>query len=102
VYPSVDAYLVNEYYSESASTWMSMSHLEDDELDSIIEESRSTVDPEARADLYREAQQRIAEQYTDVFVFVDTKKHAMNEEVQGYTYRPSMSFDYWFRDLTQE
>ena len=102
VYPSVDAYLVNEYYSESASTWMSMSHLEDDELDSIIEESRATVDPEARADLYREAQQRIAEQYTDVFVFVDTKKHAMNEEVQGYTYRPSMSFDYWFRDFTQE
>lgn len=102
VYPSVDAYLVNEYYSESASTWMSMSHLEDDELDSIIEESRTTVDPDARAQLYREAQQRIAEQHTDVFVFVDTKKHGMNEEVQGYTYRPSMSFDYWFRDLTQE
>lgn len=102
VYPSVDAYLVNEYYSGSASTWMSMSHLEDDELDSMIEDSRATVDPDARAELYREAQQRIAEQYPEVFVFVDTKKHAMNEEVQGYTYRPSMSFDYWFGDLTQE
>ncbi|WP_313692440.1 ABC transporter substrate-binding protein [Halorarum halobium] len=102
VYPSVDAYLVNQYYSESASTWMSMSHLQDSELDGIIEESRRTTDPDARADLYRDAQQRIAEQYPEVFVFVDTKKHAMNEEVQGYTYRPSMSFDYWFRDLTQE
>jgi len=102
VYPSVDAYLVNEYYSGSASTWMSMSHLEDDELDSMIEDSRATVDPDARAELYKEAQQRIAEQYPEVFVFVDIKKHAMNEEVQGYTYRPSMSFDYWFGDLTQE
>ena len=102
VYPSVDAYLVNQYYSESPATWMSMEHFDNDELDALVEESRQTVDPNARGDLYRQAQQVIAEQYPSVFVFVDTKKHAVNEEVQGYTFRPTMSFDYLFHDLYQE
>ncbi len=102
VYPSVDAYLTNQYYSESPATWMSMEHFEDDELDSLVEESQRTVDPDDRAEIYRQAQQRIAEQYPSVFVFVDTKKHAVNEEVQGYTFRPTMSFDYLFHDLYQE
>lgn len=98
VYPSVDAYLFNMYHSEAAATWMSMEHLEDDEVDSLIDQSRSTTDPDEQADLQQQAQARIADLYPSVFVYVETKRHAWHEDIGGYTFRPAMSFDYWWHD----
>ncbi|WEL27599.1 ABC-type dipeptide/oligopeptide/nickel transportsystem, periplasmic component (plasmid) [Haloferax volcanii] len=102
VYPSPDTVFYNQYHSEAASTWMSMEHLEDENVDSLIDEARSTVDADARAELYAEVQERIANQYPDLFIFVQSKKHAFAADVAGYTFRPSMSFDYWFPDFYQE
>lgn len=102
VYPSVDAYLYNQYHSEAAGTWMSMEHLDDEEVDSLIDEARVTTDDAERAELQRQAQERISEQYPSVFVYVETKRHAFRENVQGYTFRPSMSFDYWWHDFYSE
>jgi len=96
VYPSPDTVFYNQYHSGSASTWMSMSHLEDDQVDSMIDEARATVDPDARASIYADLQARIADLHPAAFVFVQSKKHAFADNVQGYTYRPAQSFDYWF------
>lgn len=102
VYPSPDTVFYNQYHSEAASTWMSMEHLEDENVDALIDEARSTVDADTRAELYAEVQERIANQYPDLFIFVQSKKHAFADDVKGYTFRPSMSFDYWFPDFYQE
>lgn len=102
VYPSPDTVFFNQYHSEAAQTWMSMSHLNDSEVDDMIDEARRTVDDSARADIYADLQQRIAEQYVDMFVFVQSKKHGFANEVQGYTYRPSQSYDYWYHNYYQE
>jgi peptide/nickel transport system substrate-binding protein len=102
VYPSPDTVFYNQYHSEAAETWMSMSHLDDAEIDSLIDEARATVDADARADIYADLQQRIAEKYADMFVFVQSKKHGFAEDVQGYTYRPAQSYDYWYHNYYQE
>ncbi|KAB1197860.1 MULTISPECIES: ABC transporter substrate-binding protein [Haloferax] len=102
VYPSPDTVFYNQYHSGTASTWMSMEHLEDSKVDSLIDEARSTVDPDTRGQLYADLQDHLANLYPDLFIFVQSKKHAFAEDVQGYTFRPSMSFDYWFPDFYQE
>lgn len=102
VYPSPDTVFYNQYHSDAASTWMSMAHLEDDEVDSLIDQARETVDEEERNQIYADLQSRIVDLNPDMFVFVQTKKHAFADEVQGYTYRPSQSYDYWFHDYYHE
>lgn len=102
VYPSPDTVFYNQYHSEAAATWMSMGHLENDEIDSLIDEARTTVDPAARTEVYKELQARIVDLNPDLFVFVQAKKHAFRENVQGYTFRPSQSYDYWFHNYRNE
>lgn len=102
VYPSPDTVFYNQYHSEAAETWMSMAHLEDDEVDSLIDQARETVDEEERAQIYGDLQSRIVDLHPDMFVFVQSKKHAFAEKVQGYTFRPSQSYDYWFHDYTHK
>lgn len=102
VYPSPDTVFYNQYHSEAASTWMSMEHMENDNVDSLIDEARSTVDPVQRNEIFADLQTELANLYPDLFVFVQSKKHAFADQVQGYTFRPAMSFDYWFHDLNHE
>lgn len=102
VYPAVDAYLYNQYHSDAAGTWMSMEHLDDDEVDSLIDEARATTDDAERTQLQRQAQDRISELYPSIFVYVETKRHGFEEALQGYTFRPAMSFDYWWHDFYRE
>ena len=101
-YPSVDAYLFNQYHSNAAGTWMSMEHLADDEVDSLVDEARAEVDDDERAELYRQAQARIAELYPSIYLFVETQRLGFNESVRGYTFRPAMSFDFWFHEYYAE
>jgi peptide/nickel transport system substrate-binding protein len=102
VYPSPDTVFFNQYHSEAAETWMSMAHLEDDEVDSLIDQARETVNDDERNQIYADLQARLVGLNPDMFVFVQTKKHAFAESVQGYTFRPSQSYDYWFHDYYQE
>lgn len=102
VYPSPDTVFYNQYHSKAAETWMSMSHVEDDQVDSMIEEARATVDADARAEIYADLQARLAEIYAEMFVFVQAKQHGFSDDVTGYTYRPSQSYDYWFHDFVRE
>jgi peptide/nickel transport system substrate-binding protein len=98
VYPSPDTVFYNQYHSDAASTWMSMEHLEDDEVDSLIEEARQTVSADKRKQIYHRLQTRIVDLHPDLFVFVQSKKHAFSDGVHGYKFRPSQSYDYWFHN----
>jgi peptide/nickel transport system substrate-binding protein len=99
--PHPDSFFFNQYHSEAAKTWMRMEHLNDDQVDEMITEARETADQDAQTQIYRDLQERIANLYPDLFVFNQVKKHGFQNNVQGYTYRPAQSFDYWYHDFHQ-
>jgi peptide/nickel transport system substrate-binding protein len=98
VFPSPDTVFYNQYHSEASSTWISMEHLEDEQVDSMIDQARETVDPDERGQIYADLQERLVGLHPDIFIFVQAKKHAFDEKVQGYKFRPSQSYDYWFHN----
>jgi len=98
-YPSADSMFYNQFHSEAASTWMSMEHLENDEIDSLIEEARATADPDARAEIYGELQSVLADLYCDMHIYHTVKKIGFQDHVEGLTLRPAQGFEYTFRDI---
>jgi peptide/nickel transport system substrate-binding protein len=102
IYPSPDAFFYDQYYSGAPNSWANMERLNDDQVDNMVEEARAEVDPEARAEIYRELQNRVASLYANIHVFSGTVKHGLRDSVGGYTYRPAESFDYWFHSFTQQ
>jgi peptide/nickel transport system substrate-binding protein len=100
-YPSADSMFYNQFHSEAASTWMSMEHLENDQVDAMIDEARRTPDPAARAEIYRELQNVLADLYCDMHLYHTVKTIGFQNDVEGLTLRPAQGFEYTFRDLHQ-
>lgn len=101
-YPSPDSMFYNQFHSEAANTWMSMEHLENDEVDSLIDEARRTADPEDRAEIYRELQTVLADLHCDMHIYHTVKKIGFQDDVEGLTLRPAQGFEYTFRDLHRQ
>jgi len=99
-YPSPDSVFYSKLHSEASDTWISMNHLEDEEVDSMIDEARATADPEARADIYSELQSVVAEKYTDINVYQMVKQIGLRDDIEGLTIRPAGGYEYRFRDLS--
>lgn len=100
--PHPDSFFFNQYHSQAAKTWMRMEHLDDDQVDQMIDEARRTVDQDAQIQIYRDLQERIANLHPDLFVFNQVKKHGFQNNVTGYTFRPAQSFDYWFHGYHEQ
>ena len=96
--PHPDSFFFNQYHSEAADSWINMEHLEDDQVDTMIDEARATVDADQRAGIYRDLQTRVAGLTPDLFVFNQVKRLGFREDVRGYTFRPAQSYDYWWHD----
>lgn len=101
-YPDPDLYLYSTYHSAASGTWMSMEWLQDPLVDQLIEQERITLDKEERAHLLNILQHIIVERCPDIFVYTLPKRYAMWDYVKGLTYRPVMSFEYYFHDLWYE
>ncbi len=101
-YPDPDTYFSFMYLSEAAGTWASCEWLLDPEVDRLIEMERSTLDPEERAHIMNVLQDMIVERCPDIFVNVLALRVAVQEKLKGFTYRPVMSFYYYFRDWWYE
>ncbi|MFQ5794750.1 MAG: ABC transporter substrate-binding protein [Candidatus Bipolaricaulia bacterium] len=101
-YPDPDTYLYSMYHSRAAGTWMSTEWLQDPVVDQLIDQERVTLDEVERGLLMNVAQQVINEHTPDIFVYVMPLRVAMQDFVQGFTFRPIMSFYYYFHDLWYE
>jgi len=101
-YPDPDLYLYSTYHSAASGTWMSMEWLQDPLVDQLIEQERTTLDKEERAHLLNILQHIIVERCPDIFIYTLPKRCAMQDYVKGFTYRPVMSFEYYFHDLWYE
>jgi peptide/nickel transport system substrate-binding protein len=98
-YPSPDSVFYSKFHSEAANTWISMNHLDDEKVDSMIEEARATADPEKRTEIYQELQSVIANKYTDLNVYHMVKSLGLRSDIEGLTIRPAGGYEYRFRDL---
>jgi peptide/nickel transport system substrate-binding protein len=97
-YPDADTYLQFMYASSAVGTWGSCEWLLDPLVDQLIEQERTTLDPEERAHILNVIQDIIVERCPDIFVNVLALRVATQEYLKGFTYRPVMSFYYYFRD----
>jgi len=71
-------------------------------VDELIDKERTTVDPEERELIMNILQHTIVEYCPDIFVYVMPLRVAVQDYVKGFTYRPVMSFYYYFRDWWYE
>lgn len=99
-YPSPDSMFFTQYHSDAAGTWASMEWLLNEDVDALIEAARATGDPDERARIYKELQRKIVELQPDVFLEVQTVRHAMDKCLDGYNYVPAQSFGYNFYRYT--
>jgi peptide/nickel transport system substrate-binding protein len=98
-YPSPDALFFNKFHSNAVNTWQNMNHLENEEVDALIDEARRTVDAEARNEKYVELQNMIAEMYTDIYLYHVNSPIGINNRLEGLTVRPSSGYSSLYRDL---
>ncbi len=99
MYSDPDTFLYSMYHSDAAGTWMSTEWLQNDRVDELISESRRTVDAAERQALLDTAQQIIVDECPDIFIYQARLYYAMQDYVQGFTYRPVMSYEFYFHDL---
>ena len=101
-YADPDSYFHCMYHSRAAGTWMSSEWLQSPLVDELIDKERTTVDPEERELIMNILQHTIVEYCPDIFVYVMPLRVAVQDYVKGFTYRPVMSFYYYFRDWWYE
>ncbi|MGH2411374.1 MAG: ABC transporter substrate-binding protein, partial [Chloroflexota bacterium] len=94
-YPSPDAMFFVQYDSKSAGTWASMSWLNDSQVDSLIAQSRVTVDTAKRNALYKRIQARIVALQPDVFVLAQLFQQAVRPSVTGLQYIPAAQYQFY-------
>jgi len=66
------------------------------EVDKMIDAARATGDVAAQAKIYKELQQKLIDDQTDVFLEIQIVRHAMDKCLEGYVPGPMQSFDYAF------
>jgi peptide/nickel transport system substrate-binding protein len=98
-YPSPDSMFYNQFHSDAANTWMSMEHLDNAEVDGLIEEARQTPDRQARVEIYKQLQSKLANLYCDMHLYHTVKTIGFQNDVEGLTLRPAQGFEYTFSDL---
>lgn len=97
-YADPDSYLYAMYHSRAAGTWMSTEWLQDPLVDQLIDQERVTMDVAERYHVMDIIQQIIVEKAPDVFVNTIPLYVAVRDELKGFTFRPVMSFYYYFPD----
>jgi len=99
-YPDPDNYLWTGYHSSQAGMWSNPGHYKNPLMDSLLEQARSTVDPQERARLYRQAQQLALDEAVNIFGVSTPDFHIYSPNIEGLKYCPVMGSDedfYWLR-----
>jgi peptide/nickel transport system substrate-binding protein len=95
-YPDPDAYLWPAFHSSEAGTWMGASHYSNADVDSMLEEARSTTDEARRTELYDAVQKQLVDEAVELYLWSPLEGIPHRAEVQGYQYTPVMGSDPWW------
>lgn len=97
-YPDPDNFLWQSYHSSANGTWMGASHYQNAEVDTLLEDARSTPDWDARVELYDQAQQIVVDEAAELFIYSQVGGLIRSTKVQGYEYCPVMgSGSFWYQ-----
>ena len=86
-YVDPDNYLWAQYHSSQAGTWSAASWYQNPDLDALLEEGRSTVDPDARKAIYDEAQQILVDDAVDIWIYAEMPNEAWVKELGPRAYQ---------------
>ena len=79
--PDPDAYLFNAYHSSSVGQYAAAQWLQDPEVDALINQGRSTVDPAAREQIYRKIVLKIRDLQPTIFGYQIINTYAKSDRV---------------------
>ena len=85
-YFDADSYLKPLFYSSGDFNEFAFS---DPRVDELLDQARTETSPDMRLSLYREAQERIADQVPAIFLFVQTRHDIMRFNVGNYVQSPT-------------
>ncbi|MDB5074367.1 MAG: transporter, periplasmic oligopeptide-binding protein, partial [Chloroflexi bacterium] len=95
IYPSPDSMFFVQYASKSNGTWASMEWLNDPQIDSMISQSRLTVNTAKRNAIYKQIQARIVSLQTDIFVLSQLWRQAVRPNVTGFKFIPAGTYQFY-------
>lgn len=78
------------YHSASNGNWQNAVY-SNPEVDKLIEEGRSTLDPEKRKAIYEKFQKAVVADAPDVFGVLEKRKLGLRDSVQNYQFTPVAS-----------
>jgi peptide/nickel transport system substrate-binding protein len=83
-----DQYMYSQFHTGGSWNWMGYSN---DELDSLLEEGRTTTDQSDRAKIYKDAQKLVAEEAVYACLANKQLYQASRADVSGYELLPTSS-----------
>lgn len=95
LYPSPDSMFFQQFDSKANGSWASMEWLNDPKVDSLITQSRLTVDNAKRNAIYKQIQARLVELQTDVFMLADLWRQAVRPSVTGFRWIPAGQYQFY-------
>jgi peptide/nickel transport system substrate-binding protein len=99
-YPDPDNFLYQTYHSSSAGTWMGADQYSNPDVDSLLDEARSTVDEAARVELYGQVQQLVIDDAVEIFVYTALAGTPHLATIQGYEICPVMGSSPWWYSIS--
>lgn len=80
-YIDPDNYLWAQYHSGQAGSWMAASWLQNEEIDDLLLQGRTTVDPDERKEIYDQVQQVLVDEAVDIWVYTEFQNDAWTTEL---------------------
>ncbi|MHA2940437.1 ABC transporter substrate-binding protein [Vibrio sp. RC27] len=98
-YSSPQSVFFNQYSSKSAGSWASMSWLNDQQVDDMIDAAGTELDATKRNEIYKSLQQYIVDNQVDSFLQTTRYRMAVNTCLSDLKFIPIQSFFYDFSNL---
>lgn len=83
-YRDPDNLLYGMWHSSNVNTFLNGSKYQNDDIDSLLEQGRSELDEDTRAEIYADVQRKIAGDAAAIFVCNDATTYGLNQELQGF------------------
>jgi len=92
--PDPDGLIYNMYHSAAAGTWQSTEWVQDDNIDSMLNAGRTTIDGQERVAIYESFQQAIVDMQPDLFISDLVTVYAMRNEINAPTLEDSATYGF--------
>jgi peptide/nickel transport system substrate-binding protein len=100
-FPSPDSFTYGMFHPDSFGSWRSLPWFTTDELQSTIEEARTSTSEDEALELYKEAQQMIHEGAPGAFIGNLFTRVIVNNNLNGWQFRGISGYDLRWNTMTR-